>query len=269
MLGMTQQDVYRKRQRTQRILWLVFLGLLTWVLVLFYQDKQQRQSLMTDLQGVNYIVMTRDNHVDKVVELRKNDGIWQVLKPYHSEASAAVAETLLAKLQLSCRALPDQALTTTLQFVADIQTNHVGYAIGQLNTAADAVYVKQTTSGQGGAERLLLCDKLVASIALAPALNFIDKRLYRGNLSTIRGSFGQLTDFTGIDLSVLQVAVANQAQIDTTTIAKLTFISDQGEFAYHVLPPGDNHQYLLLFEPKKQLIYAIAANEKLNAVLGL
>lgn len=262
MLGKTQADIYRKRQRTNAILWGVFLLLLTWVSTLFYQETQQRKHTIEQLSAVDKITIQRAKNT---LVLHKKNAQWFVQTPYHSQASTAVIETLLAKLQSTCRQLPDTDLAQTLTFFATLQMDDRSYQVGELNTAADAVYIKQ----RGQADGLYLCDKLIASIALAPALNFIDKHLYRGALSAIRGSFGRITDFADMDMSVLEVATANTAQTQIAAISTLVFISDQGEFHYRVLPPTDDNQHLLLFEPQKQLIYAIAAHPKLLAILGL
>lgn len=262
MLGITQAHVYRRRQRGNRVLFVVFCLLLVWVGVLFYQDNQQRHSVMNRLTAIDTVTIQRQQDT---IKLQKKAGQWWVQQPYENLASTAVVETLLSKLQLSCRQLSDKNLGETLTFFASLQANEQHYQIGELNTAADEVYVKY----QGQSEVLYLCDKLIASIALAPSLNFIDKQLYQGELSNIKGSFGQITDFSGIDLSVLQIAVANEAQIRTAAVSDLTFNSQQGAFQYQVLPPTADSPYLLLFEPQKKLIYAIAANRKLLAILGL
>lgn len=262
MQRLNQVQVYQQRQRVNWLLFVVFCFLFAWVVFLLYHDRQQRQQLSGRLSAVDQLTIERTNDT---IRLEKKSGQWFVQHPYHSLASQAVVETLLARLMLSCRGLSASEQAMSMDFLATLKTAKQQYQIGELNTMTDEVYIRQGTK----TKTYHLCDKLIASIALAPALNFINKQLYQGELTMIKGSFGQLGDFTGLDLSVLQVVLANAAQVQATAISTLTFVTDSGLFAYSVLPPTADNQYLMLYEPEKKLIYAIAAHEKLIAILGL
>lgn len=262
MQRLNQTQVYLRRQGVNRLLLVFFCLFLGWVVFLLQQDRQQKQQFIQRLSAIDYLTIERANDT---IRLEKKSGQWLVKSPYQSLASHAVVETLLARLMMSCRRLSESDKTFKIDFSATLKTPDKHYRIGELNTMTNEVYLEQGTE----IKQRYLCDQLIASIALAPALNFINKQLYQGQLRTIKASFGQLGDFMGLDLSVLQVAVANTAQVQATAISTLTFITDKGQFAYSVLPPTLDSQHLLLFEPEKQLIYAIANHEKLTAILGL
>lgn len=260
-----QVTLIKKQHRYNVGLAILLVLLAVWIIYLFYQEvshkKQQQLTISTEKSlhiqrgGDSLIFQQQDEH-------------WLMTSPYQTTASTLVIEAFFQRLHSSCRRVDETALPRQLDFYATAKTTTAQYQIGEINTAADGVYVK-TLSTDGQFKQLALCDKLLASMALAPAINFIDKQLYLGELSAIRGSFGSLDDFSGIDLSVLEVALADAKQAASAGISDLTFISNVGERHYRVLLAENNNKHLLLFEPKKSLIYVIAAHPKINAILGL
>lgn len=269
MKRLNQIDMMRKYRRINVGLALVFIGLLIWVGALFFQEIRHKQQQINAIQSENFLQIERQKNT---LVFRQENGQWQMSEPFKSLASATVVDAFLQRLHSGCRQVDEKSLSRQLRFYATARTADADYQIGEVNAATDSVYVK-TLSANGQAQQLALCDKLLASMALAPAINFIDKQLYQGKLQEIRGSFGSLSDFSGIDLSVLQVAAADAKQAKIAGISDLIFISrtgnNMGEKTYRVLPPDEKGQHILLFEPQKSLIYVIAANAKINAILGL
>ncbi len=264
-IGMNQQQIVKKRAVINAALSAVFFALLAWVSVLFYQEIDKKNAYRNEIQAVIAVRIERQNNT---VELQKIGDAWKITSPYREKASTTVVDAFLQRLNLDCQPIDTAQLSRDLEFYATVRTNRAQYAIGELNAATDRVYVKKTELSDGR-EQVSLCDKLVASIALAPAINFIDKQLYRGKLKALRGSFGSISNFSGIDLSVLELAPANAEQAREASISDLTFVSDEGETRYLVLPPTADGKHLMLFEPKKAVIYVIANNPKINAILGL
>lgn len=255
MIRPNQQDVIKKRQRTNAILTVVFLLLLAWLGVEVYHEAQRLKVNHTPLKA-QHIQLVRDVNT---VRLDKQAGAWQMTTPYQQTASAAVIQALLGRLQNGCRLLND-APNRPLQFYAKIMVDNSVYQVGELNTASDEVYIQKGS-------QLFLCDKLLAAMALAPAINFMDKQLYQGELLAIAGDFGRLTDLSGIDLSVMEIAPADAKALPEHAVSTLQFVaSDRRNYQAFL---SEDSAHLLLFEPQQSVIYVIAANPKLNAILGL
>ncbi len=269
MKRLNQVDILRRYRRQNIVLTLILLALLTWVAWLFYQEIEQKQRRIEAIVAEKTLRIEREK--DTLIFQQKN-GRWRMTAPFSSLASTTVIEAFLQRLHGNCQTVDTQALSRELQFYALVKTAHNNYQIGEVNPVTDSVYVK-TLSPQGEFRQLALCDKLLVSMALAPAINFIDKQLYHGELTEIRGSFGAIRDFAGIDLSVLEVAAANSQQAESAGVSDLTFIStadgEQLKKTYRVLPTDNQGRHLLLFEPQKSLIYVIAGNAKIHAILGL
>lgn len=250
-----QPQIVAKRRRLNQLLAGIFVLLLSWVgveMFIEYQRLTQRKTPLTAQQ----IRIVRDANT---ITLTHHDDGWQITTPYQQVASMPVVKALLGRLQNGCRTL-DAAPSRPPNFYADIVVDDITYRVGELNAASDEVYVSQ-------AEKLFLCDKLLASMALAPAINFMDKQLYQGKLSAIVGDFGQLTDFNGVDLSVMEIAPAEATSLPENALSELTFVADDKRQYQAFL--SENSMHLLLFEPQQSIIYVIAAHPKLNAVLGL
>lgn len=262
-----QNDIIRQRRPVNIVLTLLATGLSAWIAYLFYQEIARSRQTLTSMASVNHIVIERNEGdiANRTIELRKDNDQWHITQPYQTKASTVVIDTLLRQLQIGCQSVDREKLSRTPAFYADIHTNDQYYQVGELNTAADKVYVLDNNH-----QTLRLCDKLLASIALAPAINYMDKQLFQGDLRAIRGQFGDIKDFKGIDLSVLEIAPANSNKLPQHGLSELTFISDAGQTSYRVLPPSadDNGQHLLLFDANKSVIYVIAAHSKLTAILG-
>lgn len=251
-----QQHIIQKRRRINQLLSGILLGLLTWTAVLVWAEWQRLQQQQQRSENATHIVIQRHNDT---VELLKKQQQWQITAPYQDQASNAVVQALLTQLNSGCRTLSEPP-SRQPQYFASLTVDDKPYQVGELNTASDQVYVST-------GKQLQLCDKLLASIVLAPAINFINKQLYKGELTAIRGDFGELSDFSGIDLSVLEVAPADSRALPQDSLSTLRFIADKQSDYQAFL--HQNGQHLLLFEPKKSVIYVIAANPKLNAILGL
>ncbi len=266
-----QQEIMKKYRRDNIILTLIFLGLLSWVATLFYQEIHHKNQQVI---AVNQETMLRIERDENTLAFEQKNNQWQMTEPFTSLASSTVIEAFLERLHSNCQVINAKELPRELQFYALARTTNNDYHIGEINPATDRVYVKQLST-TGEFQQLALCDKLLISMALAPAINFIDKSLYHGDLLEIQGSFGRLNDFSGIDLSVLQIAKANQQQAQSASISDLTFVSQVNgkkvSNSYRILPPDstDKGMHILLFEPNKSLIYVIATNKKINAILGL
>ncbi|MGY0399201.1 MAG: hypothetical protein ACWIPH_04545 [Ostreibacterium sp.] len=255
---LNQQQVIKQRRRFNFMLTILLLGFVTWIIVLFYREIEQNTQIKTTIESVTNITIKRNK--DTIMLVKKGGG-WLVNTPYQSLASNVVVEALLGKLSLGCQMVSSKQMNRELKFYATVITNNQQYQVGELNSASNKVYVKV-------GDELQLCDKLLASMVLAPAINYMDKSLYKGELERIKGSFGAIDDFSGIDLSVLEIAPANVKQVASVSVSNLTFLSSEGKKTYRVLPP-DASQHLFLFDPKKSVIFVIAANLKINAVLGL
>lgn len=264
-MNINQIVLVKRRRRTNQRLLLIVSVLLAWVLWLLFHELQQSRQAINAVFSQNHVDIQRNmkNSNDHIV-LDKRKNTWFISAPIEHKASNVVVETLLAKLTNDCETVDQRQLQTTLTWFATVTTNTETFRIGQRNMINNGVYVQRGVQQPS----LWLCDSLVASIALAPAINFMDKSLYDGELKAIVGSFGRLEILDGLDLSVLEVAAANDQQAQSATIADLTFISNQGKKTYQVLPNQD-HQHLLLYAPDDSLIYVIAAQPKLNAILGL
>lgn len=253
--AMNQAQIIAKRQRLNHLLALVLLLLLVWVGVEVFREFKRLTKTTEQLQASTIHLVREVN----TITLVHQDSGWQITTPYQQAASAAVVEALLERLQNGCRALSAPPVRDP-QFYADIVVDKRSYRIGERNNASDEVYVLQ-------GEKLFLCDKILAAMALAPAINFMDKQLYRGKLRAIVGDFGRLSDFTGMDLSVLEIAPADAKALPQHAVSALQFIADDQRHYQAFL--SDDSQHLLLFEPQQSIIYVLAAHPKINAILGL
>lgn len=255
-MTINQQQLIRRRRLLNQVLFVLAAILTAWVLGLAVSDWRHLQNKRQRLETANKLLIKRQSNT---LELAKTQQQWRLVSPYSELASNAVVQALLDQINNGCRQL-DAVPTRQPQYFATLTVNDKAYQIGEINTASDQVYV---SSDDG----LRLCDKLLAAIVLAPAINFIDKRLYTGELKSIQGDFGQLTDFSNIDLSVLEIAPASAEALPKNSLSSLRFVADNTTVYQAFLHENGNN--LLLFEPQKSIIYVIAANPKLNAVLGL
>ncbi len=272
---LNQQELMRKYRLYNIVLTIVFLVLLSWVGMLFYQEiNQNNQHIQTIKNEKSLTIVREENTLAFSLKGNGKNQYWQMTQPLTSKASTVVIEAFLQRLNNHCQVVDEKKLPRELQYYAVVKTSNNEYHIGEVNPATDRVYVKKL-SVFGKFEQLALCDKLLVAMALSPEINFIDKNLYQGELIEIKGSFGRLKDFSGIDLSVLQIAKANQEQAESASVSDLIFISKIGdkkiETAYRVIPASENSQgkHLVLFAPNKAMIYVIASNPKMNAILGL
>lgn len=275
-----QQQILRQRRRINVGLLAVVCGLGFWVAQLFQQEIQHSVALLDSRRQIDHIEIIRSTGGLANVVLNQTPDGWQLTKPYQNAASQAVIEALLTRLVSGCRVLSDSSLSMSPKMYATLITNVNRYEIGEVNPAADLVYVRQLDdkydshdpakqTANTAAAKLMLCDKLLASIALAPAINFVDKRLYAGELQRVESINGSLNEVNGLDLSVLQLAPADKAHIAKERLIPLTFISNVGQISYQVLPVTADAQHILLYSEEKQLIYGIAMQEKLATILGL
>ncbi len=251
---MNQSDIVRQRRKVNLWLLLLFFVLGTALVATLADDIQRLYRAMRPLVAER-IELVRDK--DSIV-LQKQTSGWQVTEPYQQKASTVVAEALLARLQRSCRAL-NTAPARTPDFYASILIDGITYRIGELNQASDEIYVQKDKAW-------LLCDKLIASMALAPAINFVDKKLYHGELTAIVGEFGRLTDLNGVDLSVLEVAEGNADALPKTGVSTLKFMGDSPS-VYQAFYSEDG-KHIVLFSREKSLIYVLNAQAKLTAIMG-
>lgn len=252
---MSQQDIVRQRRTINILLLAIFCGLFAWVVFAVKAEIEHVYRANQPLTAAQLQVVREAG----TIELTHVDDAWQMQRPYQHLASQAVVEALLMRLKNTCRPLNGTPARAP-QLYADILIDSAVYRIGERNDAGDEVYVFHENQWR-------LCDQLVLSMALAPAINFIDKQLYRGKLTAIIGDFGRLSDFQGIDLSVMEIAVANTETLPEHAVSSLTFVADETR-TYSAFLSRDS-QHLLLFDKAKTLIYVVAANAKLNAVLGL
>lgn len=260
---LNQQALLRQQSRENYGLAAVVAGLAIWVAILFYNDYRQAYQPIKQLKQITQLTIQRaatekksqpDIHLKKTGKQQ-----WQVSSPYQATASTAVVNALLQRLTQSCEPVPTQDLPRQPSTLARVITNQGTYTIGELNTAADRVYV-------GYQQHLALCDKLVASIALAPAIHFIDKQLYSGKLTALRGQYGSVAKLNHLDLSVLDIRRVNPAIGDDWQ--KITLISTQGEQTYAINRSLDGKHFLLL-SAEKQLLYVIAYQPSIAAILGI
>ncbi len=271
MKRLNQQEIRQKYRYGNIALTIIFLGLFYWVCSLFYQEMNKKNQQISAIYQEKNLRIEREKNT---LTFTLNNHQWKMTEPFESLASKTVIEAFFERLHSNCQVVDEKKLPRELEFYALAKTMNNHYQIGEINPVTDSVYVK-TLSPTGKFQQLALCDKLLISMALAPAINFIDKSLYQGELVEMQGSFGRLNDFSGIDLSVIQIASANSQQAQTASVSNLTFISQAGDktlkSTYRVLAPNstDKGQHLMLFEPDKSLIYVIAANKKINAILGL
>lgn len=255
MKPLNQAQIIAKRRPLNRWLTVIFIILSVWFSIeVFHEFK--RLTKHSETLKAQHIRIIRDVNT---ITLQQQNGAWYITTPYQQTASLAVVDALLERLQHGCRQLAITPVRSPV-FYADIIVDQQTYHIGELNTASDEIYVAK-------GKTLFLCDKLLISMALAPAINFMDKQLYRGTLRAIVGDFGQLTDFSGMDLSVMEIAPADAKALPEHALSSLQFVADDQRRYQAFLHPESTH--LLLFEPKQSVIYVIAAHPKLNAVLGL
>ncbi len=252
---MNHLETVRARRKINMALAVVFLLLLTW-LGAEVAETVQRFYRATQPLTAKRIQLVRQG---ETVTLSHEATGWRIGEPYAYKASPLVVEALLARLQHSCRQLSDSPARMP-QWHAEIIVDDKRYHIGERNPASGEVYVKHQ-------DKWLLCDNLLLSMAMAPAINFVDKQLYEGELHAIVGSFGRLSDFQGMDLSVLEIAQADAEKLPQQSLATLTFVADNKRVYQAFLSEDGKH--LLLFDEGKSLLYVIAANSKFNAVLGL
>ncbi len=268
---LNQQELMKKYRIYNSVLTIIFLGLLLWVGSLFYQEITKNNQQINAVKEEKTLTIVRDNNT---LSFALKDNEWQMTAPFASKASSTVIEAFLERLHNNCQVVDEKKLPRKLKYYALARTENNEYHIGEINPVTDRVYVK-TLSVTGEFQQLALCDKLLVSMALSPAINFIDKNLYQGELVEIKGSFGSIKDFSGIDLSVLQIAKADSQQAESASISDLTFISKVGDKTlksrYRVIPANkeSKEQHIVLFEQKKSMIYVIASNAKMNAILGL
>ncbi len=257
ILQHNQEHIVKARRKVNLCLAGVFVALLAWV-VFIVKDEVARVYRASQPLVANHIVIKRHNKENNIV-LAKQNGAWRVVEPYQHQASQVVIDALLARIQHGCRPLNDIPARLP-EMYGEIIIDKSSYQIGELNHASDEIYAQHD-------KRWLLCDKLLLSMALAPAISFIDKQLYTGELRAIVGDFGRLSDFKGVDLSVMEVAFSDAENLPKHAISKLTFIADD-ERAYHVFLSEDG-EHLLLFDKAKSMTYVIASQTKLNALVGL
>lgn len=268
---LNQQALMKKYRIYNIILTIIFLGLLLWVGALFYQEITKNNQQINAVKEEKILTIVRE---DNTLSFALNGNEWQMTTPFSSKASSTVIEAFLERLHNNCQAVDEKQLPRELQYYAVAKTTNNEYHIGEINSATDRVYVK-TLSVTGQFQQLALCDKLLVSMALSPAINFIDKNLYQGELVEIKGSFGSIKDFSGIDLSVLQIAKADSQQAKSASISDLTFISKVGDKTvkntYQVIPTNETSkgQHIILFDKNKSIVYVVASNPKMNAIVGL
>ncbi len=268
---LNQQELRKKYRIYNIALTVIFLGLLLWVGSLFYQEINKNNQQINAVKEEKTLDIVRDNNTLSFA-LKGNE--WQMTAPFTSKASSTVIEAFLERLHSNCQVVDEKKLPRELKYYALARTENNDYHIGEINPVTDSVYVKKL-SVTGQFQELALCDKLLVSMALSPAINFVDKNLYQGELIEIKGSFGSLKDFSGIDLSVLQIAKADSQQAQSASISDLTFISKVGDkivkSIYQVISTNEasKEKYLILFAPNKAVLYVIASNSKFNAILGL
>lgn len=255
-----QQAILAQQKRINRYLAAVVVILGIWVSLLFYQKRQKIQSQINHIEQITQVQIHRENqpldiHLKKISQQQ-----WQIESPYQANASTAVVQAFLQRLTRDCIAVPTQALPRQPQTIATVTTNRGIYTIGELNTASDRVYVSHQ-------QNLALCDKLVAAIALAPAIHFIDKNLYSGKLTALFGDYGSITQMQPIDLSVLDISYVSRSAYAENPTSQLTLQSSDGMTTYSVSRSQDG-QYLLLFSAEKELMYAIAYQASIAAILG-
>lgn len=254
-----QQTILAQQKRTNHYLAAIMIILGGWVGFLFYQKQQQIQSHIKHIEQITQLQIHRENQpLD--IHLKKISQQWQIEAPYQANASNAVIQAFLQRLTHGCIAVPTQALPRQPQTIATVSTNRGMYTIGELNTASDRVYV-------GYQQKLALCDKLIAAIALAPAIHFIDKNLYSGKLIALSGDYGSIKKMQDIDLSVLDISHVSRSAYSEHSTSQLTLQSSNGSNTYSVSRSQDG-QYLLLFSAEKQLMYAIAYQAPIAAILG-
>lgn len=194
---------------------------------------------------------------------------WQLNSPYQQRGSKTVINALLGQLNTRCKGnYPTTEINS--EIFAKIQIDDNYYAIGEKNPVNNKVYVKQQNANN---ERWMFCDESVAAIALTPALNFIDRQLYPGEIYSIRGGFGQISIDNPLDstLDVLDIAQINPNTIDKV-IDRIVIDGDQGEKTYQVMLNSDG-KHLLLFDDSTteapQIVYAIKSTPKLLQIIGL
>ncbi|MPV86478.1 hypothetical protein [Ostreibacterium oceani] len=260
---MNLTQVMARRRRLNQSLFVVFFAVMLWVGWLFYAEITTIDGRQQRITQTSQITIVREQNT---VTLKKQDGQWQLTSPRVDKASDAVAEALLTKLIAGCEPISNDANNPNneiaVEFFADITLGDetMPYRIGELNRANEKIYVAQ-------GQQWYFCDQLLAAIALAPAIKFIDKQLYQGELQKIVGTFGAIEALDGIDLSVLDIAPASEAALNAFALANLRFVTDQGEANYTVIA-GDNPAHVLLLAKEKSIIYVIAAHPSLQQIIG-
>jgi|GEM_PF-4916568 len=247
-------------RRTNWVLALIFLVLLASVVALFYEALQLPPQPLQAIEKVEKVNIVRSSGT---LALIKTPTGWNMQSPRRGKASNGVVRALLHQLKNQCR-LVNAIPAASPQFYATISIDgQYRYELGELNPALDKVYMRH-------GQQYYFCDKMLLAMALSPALNFIDKSLWQGDLLSITGDFGQIdaADVDSIDLSVLQIIAADKQKLPESGLSTLSFKSVQGQSDYRVFLHKDG-EHLLLFDAQRSVIFVIATHPKLLAVVGL
>lgn len=256
-----QATFIQQRRRVNYWLAAAVMLLLLWVGKLLYEDHQKRHHRIHAVEKISTIHIQRNNQETDIKIKKIDNAQWHIEFPFQAKASTVVIQAFLQRLINRCESVPTQELSRQPQSIATVLVNNETYIIGELNTASDRVYVSHQ-------EDLTLCDKLVASIALAPAIHFIDKNLYSGELISLSGAYGTIKSLNSLDLSVLDINHANDLPNAANHWKELTLAATEGQESYAISKSQDG-KYFLLFSVKKQLLYVISYQEKIATIVGL
>lgn len=275
---MSIQTLVKTRRQINFLLFIVLIALITILLMSVKTELIKYLSVIDGKSNPNKIIITQKATTGSSITLNYNaeKNYWQLTSPYQQRGSYTVLNALLGRINSSCEG--SYAVDSVdSEIFADLQIDNTHYAIGELNPITDKVYVKVS---QDDSEIWMLCDKAIAAIALAPAVNFIDRNLYIGNVNSIKGSFGELTINNQLDvpLDVLEIVEVETNKL-ANSIDSIHITGDNGEVVYQVISNNDG-EHLLLTKPQSneqtntaptntQLVYIIQDNPELLRIIGL
>lgn len=265
-------DVLVKKHKKINLALLVLLVLL--VTGLFYSVKTEFIKYLNFISPKSQATTISINQSDNSIQLIYENDSWQMQTPYQQRASSTVVNALLGKISTRCNQINTDTKVNSDTF-ASINIDNTRYTVGELNPVNDKVYVSVKNNNTNDIT-WMLCDKTIAAIALAPAINFIERRLYIGDIRSIKGSFAEITINNQLEapLDVLEIVEISKDKINNV-IDTITIQGSQDNMRYQVML-NDDGKHLLLSkadatdnQQNTQFIYVIKATPALLNIIGL
>lgn len=269
-------DALVKKRKKINLALLILLVLL--VMGLFYSVKTEFIKYLNFISPKSQATTITINQSDNSIQLIYENNSWQMQTPYQQRASSTVVNALLGKISTRCNQISTDTKVNSDTF-ASIDIDNTRYTVGELNPVNDKVYVSvKNNNDRDNINDItwMLCDKTIAAIALAPAINFIERRLYIGDIRSIKGSFAEITINNQLEapLDVLEIVEISKDKINNV-IDTIIIQGNQGSMRYQVML-NDDGKHLLLSkadttdnQQNTQFIYVIKATPALLNIIGL